>query len=250
MALLFAESSGADPPGGLEGGGVSGPTGPAISIRGLNFSYDEGDRPKQVLFDLDLDIWPGEIALLTGPSGCGKTTLLTLIGGLRTVQTGKLVVLGRQLHTCVASDLPEVRRHIGFIFQMHNLLDFLTAGQNIQMALQLHAELTREDMNARAQRMLDLVGLGSRRDSYPAHLSGGQKQRVSIARALASRPKLVLADEPTSALDSKTGREIIELLVQLARDERCPILMVTHDTRIADTADRIIKMEDGRITSK
>jgi len=138
MAFLFAESRAARP-GGLDGEGVLGPTGPAISIRGLNFSYDEGGRPKQVLFDLDLDIWPGEIALLTGPSGCGKTTLLTLIGGLRTVQTGKLVVLGRQLHTCVASDLPEVRRHIGFIFQTHNLLDFLTAGQNIQMALQLHA---------------------------------------------------------------------------------------------------------------
>src|SRR6266481_6750756 len=149
MALLFAESR-APGPGELDGKEVLGPTGPAISIRGLNFSYDEGGRPKQVLFNLDLDIWPGEIALLTGPSGCGKTTLLTLIGGLRTVQTGKLVVLGRQLHTCVASDLPEVRRQIGFIFQMHNLLDFLTAGQNIQMALQLHAELTLYVMNARA----------------------------------------------------------------------------------------------------
>src|SRR2546427_4259787 len=119
MAFLFAESRVAQP-GGLDGEGVLGSTRPAIFIRGLNFSYDEGGRPKQVLFDLDLEIWPGEIALLTGPSGCGKTTLLTLIGGLRTVQTGKLDVLGRQLHTCVASDLPVVRRQIGFIFQMHN----------------------------------------------------------------------------------------------------------------------------------
>src|SRR5258707_4473671 len=148
MAFLFAESR-AGRSGGLGGEGVLGPTGPAISIRGLNFSYDEGGRPKQVLFDIDLDIWPGEIALLTGPSGCGKTTLLTLIGGLRTVQTGKLVVLGRQLHTCVASDLPEVRRHIGFIFQMHNLLDFLTAGQNIQMAPHLQPALTRRDIKDR-----------------------------------------------------------------------------------------------------
>ncbi len=224
-------------------------TSPAISIRELNFSYDEAGSPKQVLFDIDLDIWPGEVALLTGPSGCGKTTLLTLIGGLRTVQSGQLHVLGRQLHGCATSELTEARRHIGFIFQMHNLLDFLTARQNVQMALQLHAELNRKEMNVRAQRMLDLVGLGPQLDSYPAQLSGGQKQRVSIARALAGHPKLVLADEPTSALDSKTGREVIDLLVQLARKERCPILMVTHDTRIADMADRIISMEDGRIIS-
>ena len=232
-----------------KGKGVTAPTTPAISIRKLNFSYDEAERPKQVLFDIDLDIWPGEVALLTGPSGCGKTTLLTLIGGLRTVQSGQLHVLGRELNDCATSELTEARRHIGFIFQMHNLLDFLTARQNVQMALQLHAELNREAMNLRAQRMLDLVGLGEQLDSYPAQLSGGERQRVSIARALAGHPKLVLADEPTSALDSKTGREVIDLLVQLARKERCPILMVTHDTRIADMADRIISMEDGRIIS-
>ena len=226
------------------------PTAPAISIRELNFSYDEGGRPKQVLFDINLDIWPGEVALLTGPSGCGKTTLLTLIGGLRTVQSGELVVLGRRLHGCAPGKLAEVRRHIGFIFQMHNLLDFLTARQNIQMALQLNAELSREEMEVRAARMLDLVGLEPNRDAYPAQLSGGQKQRVSIARALAGGPNIILADEPTSALDSKTGREVIDLLVHLARDQHCPILMVTHDTRIADMADRIIKMEDGRIVSR
>src|ERR671936_1114147 len=236
------------PPGSdtFDNGATTG-TKPAILIRELNFSYDEAGRPKQVLFDIDLDIWPGEVALLTGPSGCGKTTLLTLIGGLRTVQSGQLHVLGRELHGCATSVLTEARRPIGFIFQMHNLLDFLTARQNVQMALQLHAELNREEMNARAHRMLDLVGLGQQADSYPAQLSGGQKQRVSIARALAGHPKLVLADEPTSALDSKTGREVIDLLVQLARKERCPILMVTHDNRIADMADRIISMEDGRI---
>ncbi len=223
--------------------------GPAISIRELDFSYDEAGRPKQVLFEIDLDIWPGEVALLTGPSGCGKTTLLTLIGGLRSVQSGQLHVLGRGLHGCTRGELTEIRRHIGFIFQMHNLLDFLTARQNVQMALQLHAELGREELTERVHRMLDLVGLGPQVNSYPAQLSGGQKQRVSIARALAGHPKLVLADEPTSALDSKTGREVIDLLVGLARKERCPILMVTHDTRIADMADRMISMEDGRIIS-
>ena len=240
---------GADSGAGVFDGSMAQPTGAAISARDLNFFYTEAGRPKQVLFDIDLDIWPGEVALLTGPSGCGKTTLLTLVGGLRTVQSGTLDVLARPLHRCSGGELADVRRHIGFIFQMHNLLDFLTARQNVQMALQLHAELTRGEMEVRAGRMLDLVGLGRHLESYPAQLSGGQKQRVSIARALAGHPRLVLADEPTSALDRKTGREVIDLLVHLAREEHCPILMVTHDTRIADMADRTIGMEDGRIVS-
>jgi putative ABC transport system ATP-binding protein len=224
-------------------------SGPAVVIRALDFAYEEGGQPKQVLFDINLEIWPGQIVLLTGPSGCGKTTLLTLIGGLRTVQSGELTVLGYKLHDCAPEELVEVRRHIGFIFQLHNLLEFLTARQNVQMALQLHPELTRAEMEERADQMLDMVGLGPRRTAYPADMSGGQKQRVSIARALASHPRLVLADEPTSALDSKTGREVIDILVRLAREQGCPILMVTHDTCIADVADRVIAMEDGRIIS-
>lgn len=130
---------------------------------------------------------------------------------------------------------------------MHNLMEFLTARQNVQTALQLHPELTHAEMEERADQMLEMVGLGPQRAAYPDNLSGGQKQRVSIARALASYPRLVLADEPTSALDSKTGREVIDILVRLAREQDCPILIVTHDTRIADLADRIIAMEDGRI---
>jgi putative ABC transport system ATP-binding protein len=224
--------------------------GPSVRIRGLDFSYEENGRRSQVLFDIDLDIWPGEVVLLTGPSGCGKTTLLTLIGGLRTVQAGKLTVLGHELHDRDLSGLAEVRRDIGFIFQLHNLLEFLTARQNVQMALQLHSRLTRTEISSTAGRMLELVGLGPWRETYPAQLSGGQKQRVSIARALASGPRLVLADEPTSALDSQSGREVVELLLRLAREQGCPILMVTHDTRIADVADRIIRMEDGRIVSR
>jgi putative ABC transport system ATP-binding protein len=220
-----------------------------VAIRALNFSYDEGGRPKQVLFDINLDITPGEVVLLTGPSGCGKTTLLTLIGGLRTVESGELVVLGHELHACDSTELAEVRRGIGFIFQMHNLLEFLTARQNVQMALQLHPDQTRREMEQHAGRMLELVGLGRLKDAYPAQLSGGEKQRVSIARALASRPRLVLADEPTSALDGQTGREVVDLLLRLAREQGCPILMVTHDNRIIDMADRIIRMEDGRIRS-
>jgi putative ABC transport system ATP-binding protein len=222
---------------------------PAISIRGLDHAYDEGGRPHQVLFGLNLEIRAGEVVLLTGPSGCGKTTLLTLIGGLRSVESGELGVLGHELHACAPNELVQVRRSIGFIFQAHNLLDFLTARENVQMALELHPELTHEAMEHRAGEILTSVGLGRYCDAYPAHLSGGQKQRVSIARALASRPKLVLADEPTSALDSQTGREVVEILLRLAREEGCTILMVTHDVRIADVADRVIEMEDGRIVS-
>jgi putative ABC transport system ATP-binding protein len=222
---------------------------PVVSIRGLDFSYREGGRYSQVLFDINLEIWPGEVVLLTGPSGCGKTTLLTLIGGLRTVETGELTVLGHELHACDPDELIELRRQIGFVFQLHNLLEFLTARQNVQMALQLHAELTRSEREERSGRMLEMVGLGPWQDVFPAHLSGGQKQRVSIARALASGPSLVLADEPTSALDGQTGREVVELLLRLAREQNCPVLMVTHDTRIAHVANRVIAMEDGRIVS-
>jgi putative ABC transport system ATP-binding protein len=223
---------------------------PVIAIRGLDYTYFEGGRPNQVLFGLDLEIQRGEVVLLTGPSGCGKTTLLTLIGGLRSVENGELVVLGHKLHASAPFELVQVRRSIGFIFQLHNLLEFLTARQNVQMALQLHPELSRAAIEQRAGEILDSVGLARYCDAYPAHLSGGQKQRVSIARALASRPRLVLADEPTSALDSQTGREVVEILMRLAREEGCTILMVTHDVRIADVADRVIAMEDGRIVSK
>jgi putative ABC transport system ATP-binding protein len=223
---------------------------PAVSIRRLDFAYHEGGRTNQVLFDIDLDIWPGEVVLLSGPSGCGKTTLLTLIGGLRRVESGELTVLGHELHAPDPDVLVRVRRHIGFIFQLHNLLDFLTARQNVQMALQLDGRLTRAEIEDRAGMILDQVGLKSYRDTLPASLSGGQKQRVSIARALAARPRLVLADEPTSALDGQTGREVVELLVQLAREQGCPILMVTHDNRVFDLADRKIEMEDGRIVAK
>jgi len=231
--------------------GVIEPTGPAIAVRQLKLLLrPKVGGPKQVLFDIDLDIWPGEVALKTGPSGCGKTTLLTLIGGLRTVQsTGDSLFSAITCMACAVGELPEVRRRIGFIFPMHNLLDFLTARQNVQMALQLHAEFSREEMEARAEQTLDLVGLGR----HPGFLPGSAIGRTEAAgldcQGTGRPPKLILADEPTSALDSKTGREVIDLLVHLARDQRCPVLMVTHDMRIADMANRIIKMEDGRIAS-
>ena len=220
---------------------------PVISSRHVNFWFGEGDLQKQVLFDVTMEVAAGEIVLLTGPSGSGKTTLLTLIGALRKVRDGELDVLSRALHTAKMHDLVNVRREIGFIFQQHNLLPFLTARQNVELMFQLHPEVGRSEASHLAVELLASVGLGDRLDYYPARLSGGQKQRVAVARALVTSPKLILADEPTAALDSHSGRDVVMLLQELARNRNCPILMVTHDPRILDIADRIINMEDGRV---
>jgi putative ABC transport system ATP-binding protein len=216
-----------------------------ISIQHLNHFFGEGSLQKQVLFDINLEIQPGEIVLMTGPSGSGKTTLLTLIGGLRSPQNGRLQVLGQELSGASKHQAVQVRRNIGYIFQAHNLLKSLTAQQNVQMALQLQPGLSEADIGSKAAYMLSAVGLGDRLNYYPAQLSGGQKQRVAIARALAHHPKLVLADEPTAALDSKSGRDVVNLMQRLAKEQECTILMVTHDNRILDIADRVVHMEDG-----
>lgn len=221
----------------------------AIAARGLNFSFGEGEMQKQILFDVSFDVAAGEVVLLTGPSGSGKTTLLTLIGGLRHVKDGQLSVLAHDLHQASTADLVEVRRKIGFIFQQHNLLPFLTARMNVEMMFQLHPEVPPDAVRQRSEELLGRVGLAERLDYYPAKLSGGQKQRVAIARALVTEPELILADEPTAALDSQSGRDVVDLLQELARSRGCPVLMVTHDNRVLDIADRIIHMEDGRIQS-
>jgi putative ABC transport system ATP-binding protein len=185
--------------------------------------------------------------ILTGPSGCGKTTLLSLIGGLRSVMKGSVQVLGCELFNATTEDVIATRRKTGFVFQLHNLLDFLTARQNVQMSVQLDQAIPVRERSQRATAMLTKVGLADRLDYYPSALSGGQRQRVSIARALAGEPRLILADEPTAALDSLSGRHAVELLQQMARDQGCTVLMVTHDTRILDIADRVVHMEDGRM---
>lgn len=218
-----------------------------VQGRSICFSFGRGDLQKQILFDVDFHIAAGEIVLLTGPSGSGKTTLLTLIGALRTLEQGSLTVLGEELQGKSQQDLTKTRRKIGFIFQQHNLLTFMSARQNVQMAAELDPRLETDEAKRRAEEMLTSVGLADRLDYFPEKLSGGQKQRVAIARALVGRPQLILADEPTAALDGKSGRDIVELLRTLARRDGCPILMVTHDNRVLDVADRIIHMEDGRI---
>jgi putative ABC transport system ATP-binding protein len=214
-----------------------------IQIQNLNHSFGKGNLKIPVLNDISLEIPAGEITILTGPSGSGKTTLLTLIGALRSMQTGSLRVLDRELLAAKQSQLVETRSQIGYIFQAHNLLKSLTAWENVAMPLKLHPQI--KDRQDRAINVLTAVGLADRTHYYPDNLSGGQKQRVAIARALVSQPKLILADEPTAALDSKSGREVVTLMQTLAKEQKCTILMVTHDNRILDVADRIIQMEDG-----
>jgi putative ABC transport system ATP-binding protein len=218
---------------------------PIISIRNLRQSFGKGALQKPVLVDINLDINPGEIVILTGPSGSGKTTLLTLMGALRSMQEGSLEVLGQQLKKANKQKLQKVRAQIGFIFQAHNLLKCLTAWENVGMSLKLHKTISQSERKRRSIEMLDTVGLGERVNYYPDSLSGGQKQRVAIARALVSHPKLVLADEPTAALDSKSGRDVVDIMQRLAKEQQCAILLVTHDNRILDIADRIVHMEDG-----
>ena len=218
-----------------------------LEITNLHHYFGHGKLITQTLFDINLTIKAGEIVIMTGPSGSGKTTLLTLIGGLRSVQAGSLKFNGQELLGASKEDLVQVRRQIGYIFQAHNLLDFLTAMQNVQMSLELQHNISPWESYIQSETMLNAVNLGDRINYYPSDLSGGQKQRVAIARALVSRPKLVLADEPTAALDSKSGRDVVNLMQQLAKEQDCTILIVTHDNRILDIADRIITMEDGHL---
>lgn len=223
--------------------------GPPIAIEDVSHFYGKGELRKQILFGIRTEIRAGEIVIVTGPSGSGKTTLLTLIGALRSTQQGSLRVLGRELRGANARTLESVRRRIGFIFQSHNLLDALTAEQNVAMSVLLDPSVSRQQANARAIEMLEAVGLGERARHHPSELSGGQRQRVAIARALAGRPEVLLADEPTASLDKQSGRDVVDRIHDLARNQGVSVLLVTHDSRILDVADRIIHLEDGRLST-
>jgi putative ABC transport system ATP-binding protein len=169
------------------------------------------------------------------------------MGGLRSAQSGSLKVFGQELVNAPKKRLINTRRYIGYIFQAHNLLECLTARQNVQMSVELHDHIGAKQAKERAIAMLEAVGLADHIDYHPHNLSGGQKQRVAIARALVSHPRMILADEPTAALDSKSGHDVVELMQKLAREQGSTILIVTHDNRILDVADRIIELEDGRL---
>jgi len=219
-----------------------------IALQDVSYTYGKGVRQKQILFDISTSVQAGEIIILTGPSGSGKTTLLTLMGALRSAQQGSVKVLGQELKNAREKTQLQVRRQIGYIFQAHNLLDSLTISQNVRMALQL-GRTKRSESKQRITEVLERVGLGAHIDKYPGELSGGQKQRAGIARALVNRPRVILADEPTASLDKQSGRDVVELIQELAREDGAAVVLVTHDNRILDVADRILHLEDGRMRS-
>jgi len=222
---------------------------PVISLQNVNHWFGSGDSRKHALKDITLDIYPGQIVICTGPSGSGKTTLLTMLGGLRSCQDGSLKILGQELNGASKEQLADLRLNVGFIFQAHNLMMFLNARRNVRLSLELHDRFYNQNMDQLATAMLEKVGLGDRVEYMPANLSGGQRQRVAIARALVSQPKILLGDEPTAALDKESGRTVVELMQQLAREQNTTIIMVTHDNKILDVADRIIIVEDGRLAT-
>lgn len=221
----------------------------AVSVDHVNHYYGENELRRQVLYDICAEIRTGEIVILTGPSGSGKTTLLTLMGALRSAQEGSVRVLGRELRGASEATLAAVRKRIGYIFQAHNLLEALSARQNVRLSLELHDELTLVERNQRVVQALEAVGMGDRLEARPSEISGGQRQRVAIARALAPRPQIILADEPTASLDKETGRSVVDLIQKLARSNGVTVVLVTHDNRILDVADRILALEDGRLSS-
>ncbi|MEP5766103.1 MAG: ATP-binding cassette domain-containing protein [Halieaceae bacterium] len=219
-----------------------------IALQNVSYTFGKGALQKQILFDIDVVIEAGKIVILTGPSGSGKTTLLTLIGALRSAQEGSVKVLGMELNAAREKDLIKVRQQIGYIFQTHNLLDCLTIHQNVQMAQQLNG-IKHRDGKERISAVLERVGLGEHEHKYPSQLSGGQKQRAGIARALVNRPSVILADEPTASLDKQSGRDVVDLIQDLAREDGAAVILVTHDNRILDVADSILHLEDGHMKS-
>ncbi len=219
----------------------------AIAVRQLTKTYDEGSTGTLALRGVDLDAHAGELLMLMGPSGSGKTTLLSIMGCILTATSGSVRVAGREVVGLREKELPALRlEHVGFVFQGFNLFPTLSAGENVELMLDLKG-VAAAAAKRRAHELLDQVGLGGKYGSFPADLSGGQKQRVAIARALAGDPGIILADEPTAALDSHTGRNVMEMMSELAHKRGRAVVIVTHDSRVLSFADRIVKIEDGAI---
>jgi len=219
----------------------------AIAVRELTKTYAEGATGTPALRGVDLDVHAGEVLMLVGPSGSGKTTLLSIMGCILTATSGSVRVGGREVVGLREKELPALRlQHIGFVFQGFNLFPTLTARENVELMLDLKG-VPAAAAKRRAHELLDQVGLGEKHGSFPADLSGGQKQRIAIARALAGDPEIILADEPTAALDSQTGRNVMEMMSELAHKRGRAVVIVTHDSRVLSFADRIVKIEDGAI---
>ncbi len=222
---------------------------PLLVARGIRKEFGSGAGSVQVLKGVDLDLRPGELTLLMGPSGSGKTTLISILGCILHQTSGTLDVAGIKTTGLGAEGLADLRRnHVGFIFQGYNLFPTLTAQENVMLALDVRGKMP-TNAYERAASALEAVGLGHRLTTFPSKLSGGQKQRVAIARALAGEPSVILADEPTAALDSESGQAVMQLMADVSRDRSRAVLAVTNDHRILKFADRIIRIEDGLISS-
>jgi putative ABC transport system ATP-binding protein len=222
-------------------------SGNAVSCRRVKKDFGQGENRALVLRGVDFDVRFGEMTLLVGPSGCGKTTLLSVIAGLLDATDGEISVLGQDMQGLSGTDSVLFRRkNLGFVFQQYNLLPALTAAENAAVPL-LAAGMPRKRAVAQASSLLAELGLERRLHALPAQLSGGQQQRVALARALVHEPRLIVCDEPTSALDHETGRAVMDLLTKVAVREDRAVIVVTHDSRVFEFADRIAHMDDGRI---
>ena len=220
----------------------------AVACNAVTKVYGEGDTAVHALRGIDLDIRTGELMMLVGPSGCGKTTLISIIAGILDKSDGACRVFGDDLSAMSTAERTLWRRErVGFVFQAFNLMPALTAAENVAIPLLINGVPHKQALD-RAEEMLARVGLGNRRHSLPSQLSGGQQQRVAIGRALVHAPRLVVCDEPTSALDHETGHQVMEVLRSVAAVDDRALVVVTHDARIFDFADRIAHMDDGRIT--
>ncbi|HBF88026.1 MAG TPA: macrolide ABC transporter ATP-binding protein [Bacteroidales bacterium] len=220
-----------------------------IEIKNLHKIYDEKTVPVHAVDGIDLTFEQGEFAAIVGPSGSGKTTLLNMIGGLDKPTSGEIIIADTDIKTLSASKMIDFRmKNIGFVFQSYNLIPVLTAGENVEFIMHLQGK-PKEERKARIKEMLEAVGLGDRINSRPNKLSGGQQQRVAVARALASKPKFILADEPTANLDSKSTETLLEIMEKLNREENITFIFSTHDARVMKKARRVITVEDGKVIS-
>lgn len=220
-----------------------------IEVKSLHKTYNESVVPVHAVQGIDLTIEEGEFTAIVGPSGSGKTTFLNIVGGLDRPTSGDVMVDGIMLNELNQKELTDFRmNHIGFVFQAYNLIPVLTAKENVEFVMQLQGR-NKDEREKRAVNLLEAVGLGDRTDSRPGKLSGGQQQRVAVARALASKPKFIMADEPTANLDSKSTETLLDIMEKLNREENITFLFSTHDQRVVNKAKRIITIEDGKIIS-
>ena len=221
-----------------------------VKVRNLSKEFGTKNTKVHAVKDVSMKVSEGEVLMILGPSGSGKTTLLSMIGCILTPTSGDIYIDGEKISDLPENELPKIRKKkIGFVFQSFNLLKSLTVQENVEIALNLNGTRGNE-AKTKARELLTEVGLGERLSFFPAELSGGEKQRVSIARALANNPKIILADEPTGNLDSKTGQKIGSILQDLAKNNNKSVVIVTHDNRIENLADRIVRLEDGTIKNE